>query len=266
MKKKMLLATAVGLVLLGAVIAAALNAIFTVTDVVVQFYPVSEEGVSESYSLQQSLNERYVGKSTTFLHLDEVKKAVDEFPRFALEEIKKEFPRTVALTVRERRETFAFERGDGSFGVLDEEGVYLYDKPSLKNHRGAENILLSGFDLKTDDSGNIAQGEYLSEALAFTNVLLKGISNVRINLVSITLMGTENALAGSHFFRLRMREGLFIDVYGPKNATEEKAEGALQAYLSLGELERMYGFFDIVDSLDGGFTVSEHRADTPTGI
>ncbi len=69
MKKKVLLMTAVGLVLFGAVLGAALNAIFTVTDVVVSFAPVSQKGVEQSYALQETLDERFIGTSTTFLYL-----------------------------------------------------------------------------------------------------------------------------------------------------------------------------------------------------
>lgn len=264
MKKKVLLMTAIGLVLLGAVIGAALNAVFTVTDVVVNYSPVSEAGIQKSYSLQEVLEERFIGKSTTFLHLEDVSAAVAEFPCFELEEVKKDFPRTVVLTVRERRETYAFAREDGLYAVLDEHGKYLYDKEDNSNHREGENILFVGFELSVVSSE--VSGEYFSEALKFVNVFLENLGDARSNIVSISLMGTENALAGSHFFRICMREGLIVDVYGPKNMPAEKALSVLEKYLALDDAQRLYGFFDIVDLMDGGFTVSEHRADVPMGI
>lgn len=266
MRKKALLLSAIGLVLLGAVIAAALNAVFTVTDIVVDYSPVSSAGIKESFELQEILDQKYVGKSTTFLDLEDVEASISEFPAFKLLSIEKIFPRKVSIRLSERKETYAFRKEDGMYAILDEDGAYLYDKETNENRRGGENILLEGFPLSTVSSGELPSGDYFQEAHLFVSVFLKGLSNVRSNLASIRLTGTENPLAGSHLFRLQMREGLIIDVYGPKISTEEKAESALEKYLSLSDAQRLYGFFDIIDALDGSFTVSEHRPDTPVGV
>ena len=118
MRKKVLIITAVGLALLVAVIAVAVNAVFTVSDIVVNFYPVSETGEEESYALQQLLDERFLGKSSAFLNLDEVKDTVLEYPAFELVEIRKDYPSTVVLTVAERREMYCIlkENGTAHFG------------------------------------------------------------------------------------------------------------------------------------------------------
>ncbi len=265
MKKKVLLMTAVGLVLFGAVLGAALNAIFTVTDVVVSFAPVSQKGVEQSYALQEILDERFVGTSTTFLDLNEVKEVVAQYPAFELKEVKKDFPRTVVLEVAERREAMSFVRENGLFAVLDEEGFYLYDNEDNFNHRTGENILLKGFELTAAPGRVLPEGEYFGAAVTFVSVFLNNLEDARSNLVSIELMGAENEFAGSHFLRLQMREGVVIDVYNPDNLAKEKAESALEKYLSLTDAQRLYGFFDIFDFLGGGFTVSEHRAERPLG-
>ena len=63
------------------------------------------------------------------------------------------------------------------------------------------------------------------------------------------------------YFLLEMREGVTVQIFTPENHTEEKAEAVIEKYLSLSETEKTYGFFDvIIDSIDGGFTVSNHRA------
>lgn len=263
-KGKILLTTFVGLLLLGAVLAAALNAVFTVTDVAVEFSTLSEEGVADSFALQKELEEKYVGASTTFLDLEEVKNTVKRYPAFRMEGVEKDFPRTLRLVLSERKETYAFLRGgDGGFAVLDEEGLYLYDKEQNVNRRGGECVLLEGFDLAAGEAGLPVTGNYFGELLQFCEVFTEQLGDLRANLRSVCLVPTENAIAGDFFFRVQMKEGVYADVYNPAHLTREKAAAVLLSYQNLGDAQKLYGFFDVVDSVSGGFTVSEHRAHLP---
>lgn len=262
-KGKVILSVAVGLLLLGAAIAAALNAVFTVTDIRVNYSILSPDGGRDSYALQKKLEESFVGKSTTFLALDDVRAAAEEFPCFKVEKTEKKFPRTVVMEISERRELYAVPLDAGKFAVLDEDGNYLYDKAENVNRRGGENVLLAGFALQTAGSG--VTGSYYPEALAFLNVFSERLGDIRANIVSLTLTPTGNPLAGNVYFRLQMREGVYIDVLNPEHLTEQKAVAVLEKYLSLSDVQRLYGFFDVVDALSGGFTVSEHRAELPLG-
>lgn len=263
-KGKILLTTAIGLVLLIAVIAAALNAVFTVTDVKVRFSTLSDEGMADGYALQSELEQKFVGSSTTFLDLNDVREIVAKYPAFSLSELKKDFPRTLALSVTERKETYAFRPGeDGAFAVLDEEGLYLYQKEENANRRYGENVLLEGFSLTVGEAGTPVSGEYFAEALQFCKVFAENLDDVRANISAIRLTPTENAVEGDHFFRVFFREGVYADVYSPSHLTENKAMAVLDRYRSLTDAQRLYGFFDVVDSVDGGFTVSEHRDKLP---
>ena len=79
MKKRAILTTVVAFLLLVAVIAAGLNAVFTVTYVNARFLTYTEEGETAARELKEDLNE-YLGKSTTFLDLEEVRR--ERVPRF----------------------------------------------------------------------------------------------------------------------------------------------------------------------------------------
>ncbi len=261
-KGKILLTTAIGLVLLIAVIAAALNAVFTVTDVEAHFSTVSEAGVTESYALQAELEEKFVGSSTTFLDLEEVKEIVEKYPAFRLDGLEKHFSRTLSLTVTERRETFAFRRESG-YAILDETGLYLYDKAQNVNRRNGENILLEGFTLTAGEAGTAVSGDYFNEALIFCDAFREKLGEARANISSICLIPTENALEGRYYFRIFFKEGVYADVYQPDHLTEDKASSVRDCYLSLTDAQRLYGFFDVVDSVDGRFTVSDHRDKRP---
>lgn len=267
MKKKVLAITAVGLILLGAVIGVALNAVFTVTDVVIRFSPLSSAGEEETYALQKRLEEDFVGKSTTFLDLEDVRAVVGEYPSFELEALEKDFPRTVTLTVSERKEAYAFRRENGTYAILDEKGRYLCDRTENLNRRKGENVIFEGFALETAKPGDLVKGEYLDAALSFAGVFFDRLGDARANIVSIALVKTENPLAGDYFLRLQMREGVRIEVYNPANKTVEKAEKAMEKYLSLDDVQRLYGFFDIIELKDGsGLSVGNHRAERPEGL
>ena len=262
-KGKILLTTAIGLVLLIAVVAAALNAVFTVTDVRVDYSVLSEEGMQDGYALQSELEERFVGSSTTFLDLGEVEELVKKYPAFSLDGLRKDFPRTLTLTLTERKETYAFRREDGGYAVLDGAGLYLYDKTENVNRRLGGNVLLEGFGLTAGEAGTPVTGEYFAEALVFCGTFAENLGDVRANIASLSLIPTGNAIEGDYFFRLRFQEGLYVDVYAPSHLTENKAMAVRARYLALTDAQRLYGFFDVVDSLDGGFTVSAHRDKLP---
>ena len=265
MKKKALFMTAVALILLCAVVAAALNAVFTVTDVLVNYAPVSQEGIEDSYSVQEMLDEKFIGKSTTFLDLEDVRESLAGYSSFVVKEVKKVFPRTVSVTLAERREAFAYLKDDGTYAVLDENGRYLYDKDENANRRTGENILLENFDFTFSETEKLPTDGYLKAAIAFAGVFMDRLEDARANVVSLSLRKTDNEIAGAYLMRVKMREGLVIDVFAPENFAAEKAEKVLEKYLSLTDEQRLYGFFDVVDRVDGGFSVSAHRSEPPTG-
>lgn len=269
-KKKVLLLTGIGLILLVAVIAVALNAVFTVTDVKMNFARLSEEGAADAVKLQLDLEKAYVGKSTTFAKTETAEEIVKNYPSLALEEVHKEFPRTVVLTVSERKEAFSFRRSDnGRYAVLDEEGRYLYDRDTNTNRRKGENILFDGFVFEDTQPGELVKGELFDRALAFVQVFLDNLGDARANIVSVTLVEEYNPILGNNYLSVRMREGVIIKVYfGEKEdesrTMEKKANAALAKYLSLSDAEKLYGYFDVIDSAqagpDGnGFTVGNHR-------
>ena len=262
MKKKVLILTGVAVALLIAVVAAALNAVFTVAHVEVHFSVCSSQGEAEAVLLQGELDDAYVGRSTTFLKLEEVEAAVERYPAFRVVSAEKRFPRTVVLSVEERREAYAFRRENGIFAILDEEGVYLYDSERNVNRRGGENILLEGFAFSAERAGEKVSGGHAEELFAMFSVFFQKLGDARANIVSVTL--SSEYMMGD-YFQFEMREGVTVDIFTPGNFTEEKAEEAIEEYLSLSEAEKTYGYSDAIDydvNNDGvvdGFTVSNHK-------
>ncbi len=246
MTKRKLLTAIVAFVLLAAVVAAGLNAIFTVTYVRLEYESYSLQGSEEGGDLREKLD-AFVGKSTTFLDLDDVAAVVAKYPAMRLISIEKRYPTVVRLVVRERRETFTFARQDG-YAVLDEEGKYLYDKQTTDNRAAGKNILLEGFSFTVAD-GEVS-GAYLPELTALAAAFRSEIKELRANILSVTVaQATERP--EDHTFRLVMQEGVMIDIAEPAVHIGEKAACALEQYLALSDEERTGGYLTVVEGPDG---------------
>ncbi len=245
MRKKAIITTAVAFLLLLAVIAAGLNAIFTITYVRADFLTFSEAGEDDAQALQAELN-KFVGKSTTFLKLKEVSAAVDDYPCFRLESAEKKFPKTIAVTVSERKETFAYPKADGGFSVFDEDGIYLYDREKNVSRTGGENILLNGFNLVCAQ-GEEVSGEYFGELLSACSVFAERLKEYRANVVSVTLNknGSRPEMDSVVF---QMTEGVEIELSNPSFRTAEKARAALDTYFALADGERLCGCILAIES------------------
>lgn len=252
MKKRVILSTIVSLVLLIAVVAAGLNAVFTITLMDTTFRTFSRTGETQAAELEQKLS-RFHGKSTTFLDLGDVESVVAEYPAFRLERIKKSYPSRVELTVAERRETFAFRLGEG-YAVLDEKGVCIdADRASLENAQtGGENVALIGFDFSVQE-GQVAAGEYFPQVLTVLTEFSNVLSHPRANVKRVTLRSKGDASnRRADRFDVEMSEGVVIHIFNPSVLASEKASAALSAYLQLTDGEKMYGFLSAVDTTAAG--------------
>lgn len=232
MKKRAILTTVVSFVLLAAVVIAGLNAIFTVSGVRSSLSAYSAEGEREAYELQEELD-GFVGKSLTFLDLNEIEETVKKYPCFRVEEIKKRYPDEVELSVRERREVFAYQTHEGKYAVLDEEVTYIYEKDTIKNRVSGDNVKLLGFRFNL---GEQITGDYYPELVEVYRELQAVLGEVRANLVSVDLVyPTDATQTRLHYFRLTMREGVRLILEDPLNNAGEKARLAAELYAGVGD-------------------------------
>ena len=253
MKKKILLSTIVSFVLLVAVIAAGVNAVFTVSDVQTNFCVYSADGRAEAAQVQEKLL-RYRGKSSTFLDLDDVKNTVEQFPCLSVDCVEKRYPSAVYLEVRERKETYAVQK-EGGFAVFDEEGRYLYEKETnICRLDGGENILLDGFSF-TYSARNGAEGEYAEELFAVFGELGERLLAIRANVQRAELKKISSDQR-THFIYIFMREGVMLSIQNPAKAVKEKAAAAVEKYLSLTDEQRTKGVIDVMDDTSTGSVVN----------
>ena len=250
MKKKVILSTIVSFVLLFAVVAAGLNAIFTVTVVHSDFSVYSDDARAETEELKQKLD-KFVGKSSTFLDLSSVEKAVEDFPAFRVTQIKKKYPEAIVVSISERKETYAFEV-EGGYAILDEDGYYLYEKKANINRIDQkENILLEGFEFSVSNR-EFVKGEYAEMLFQIFGVFRETLTEIRANVIGASFIKASSSTAYLH---IRMREGVVINLYAPAQMSEEKSKVAVEKYLSLTDLQRVEGTISVVYTSAGKLNV-----------
>lgn len=247
MKKKTVLTTLVALLLLAAVIAAGMNAVFTVAYVHAEFQTYTAAGAEAARSLKEELNV-YLGESTTFLNLEEVRASVEKYPRFRSVEVKKSYPSAIELRIVERREAFVVADGE-SYLLLDEEGYVLDHADSADTY-----IELRSFDLFFADGW--AGGEYFDEWMQAFCAVRGALGEPRANILSAELIDRgSDALASFDRFRICMREGVVIELVNPRDRAAEKAEKAIAEYLRLKDLQRVRGTITVTDTVSGSIVV-----------
>ncbi|MDE6274786.1 MAG: FtsQ-type POTRA domain-containing protein [Clostridiales bacterium] len=260
MKKKSILAITVSVLLILVAIAAGLSAVYTVSSVKTQFSVYSEAGREECKTLQATLD-GYAGKSILFLDLEDIRGEVDKYPCLKVEEVKKSYPKTVELTVTERIERYAIERtgedGKVFYSVLDENGIYLYDKEQNVNRLdGAPNILIEGLPAVSLAVGQVATGAYTEELFTTIAAFREDDENVRLNLVSVAFEKGASDEATTRF-TLMMQEGTRIEINNLTALVEEKAKVAFERYFTLEDEDKMFGVITVNDDrITGGFNVS----------
>ena len=245
--KKALIMTSVAFALLLAVIAAGLNVVFTVSYIDASFSVFSVQGEEDAKELKKELD-GFVGSSMTFLDLSAVSEKVEKYPCFQLERVKKKFPNTVEVTVKERKELFAYKTADGMYAMIDSDGICLRTSDENVSRTGGENILLTNFDLDVE-IGALTEGNYFEALLKTFSGFGVCLADARANVREVTLAfsaNEDNPLTNR--FDIEMREGVFVEIYDPLSFADAKAEKAAKFYEKLGDVTRMYGCITVTGS------------------
>ncbi len=249
-KKHVVLSIVLSLVLLLAAVAAGLNAIFSVYTVQVDFTVHSAKTKEESLALQEELNE-LVGKSTVFLDLQEVEDTVKKYPYFRIEKLEKDYPQTIVLALAEREERFAVAVSDG-YQVYDSAGDLLATQAENSNrYDGGANILLYGFE---------QQEERFQEAVALCGAMSEEMTDLRMNVRSVTLSRPVPNDRSADSFVFTMSEGVIVELLDPSAMGVEKAKRVARFYLDETDTEmRITGKITVLQA-DSGEIICRYSA------
>ncbi len=227
--KKIIITTALSVLLFLAAVAAGLNVIFSVSEVQVTFTAHSEQSREDAAALQTELN-AFVGESSISLELTEVEEIVKKYPYFRVLSLEKKYPQTIQLAVEEREERYAIAK-EGGFTLYDKEGVLLGEVSENKNRiDGAENIVMTGVEAGTPR---------FEEAVKICAAMEGQLGDIRMSVREISLTTAAVSDRSNDYFTVVMREGFRVQIYDTADRGEEKATLAAQFYLAETQAEQI---------------------------
>lgn len=234
------------------------STVYRVDEVTVKTSVVSEAAKTEAEELQRRLQETYQKRSTFFADQALADEVVASFPYFRITSFEKDYPNRLVFQVTEDGEMYAVPCLDDSdqYYILNAEGLVLAVRSDPANRSdGGANVILKGSG-NTALTATGARGELLSgddclpTLFAFVNEISVRLDGIRRNVVSVEVERPASN-AKETVFKLTMKEGVKIYVRDPFSLTSEKAQRAIDEYLSLSDKKKLSGMIAVWDDTDG---------------
>lgn len=173
----------------------------------------------------------FVGEEDVLSHVDD---------GYVLDSFERVYPCTLNITLRQRIDTFAVEKGE-RYSVYDESGVYLFDCDSVINSIDeAPNIIVEGADNSSDIN-----------TIASVCALFKGrFSSLRSSVERVKLEKAQTALAQDKVIFV-LRCGIIIEIQDYARYTAEKIGEAYREFSSLTGEQKLKGTIYCFEDLNG---------------
>lgn len=227
--------------------------VFRVRSVAVDASLVSEFAHADALRLQARLTEMYKDDSTIFADDTEVKEALKEFPYLRYSGFEKKYPGKIIVRVTEDAEAYAVATGEGDYFIVSADGLVMERRESSLNRLdGKPMVVIDGLSVSGEKGKKLNGGEYFDALLTFCDQMSVHLNGIRDNVVSIQVSQY------SPEYTISMREGVTVCVGAPQSLTKEKADKAMEIYLSLSDKDRMSGSVVVTDK--GGKVVAIYDA------
>lgn len=226
--------------------------VFRVDSVAVEASVVSDFAREDALRLQGVLTELYKDDSTVFADDEEVKTALKDFPYLRYSGFEKKYPGKIVVRVTEDVESYAVASSENGYYIINADGIVMEQRESALNRLDGEPlVVIEGFEVFGEKGKKLNAGENFNALLVFCEQMSTHLDGIRDNVIKI-----EVAEYGSQHtqYTIQMREGVTICVGDPVTLTKDKADKAMEIYLSLSDEERMCG--SIVVSDKGGNVVA----------
>lgn len=199
---------------------------------------------SEINLLKGKVLDKFRGTLITYIKEEKVAECF-EGTDFVLDGFETDYPCTLNLSLRERRETFAVASGSG-YAVYDENGEYLCSKDNAFNSiDGAPDVAVSG-----------ASADEMADVAFVAKLFGKNFSALRPVVSEIEVQ--KNVTSNMVFY---LYCGLKVRIVDYPNLAEGKASAAFKEYASLTGEQKLSGTIIASVRADGGAAVAERTPD-----
>lgn len=214
--------------------------------------------VAAADAVRAELEDRYLRKNFLFFDEAGVKELVSEQSGgyFEVTSVEKSFPNTVTVRVREKYESYAFEK-DGKYYVIGDDGTVLAIKDENVNNivPGRQNIEIVGFDFTVPavgDAFSVSEEDtaaYDALRIFVSELNGRGLAGNVLRVEYDTFDVSDPALDRPIFY-IACTEGVQIKLTNPAVNAQAKAAAALDIYEDLGDAQRTYGYITVEDRRD----------------
>lgn len=247
MRKRNVIAIILTAVVFIAAAVLGVSSVYRVNTVTLDVSVISEDARSEAEELQKRLLERYKDENIFALRKSEAEEAFSDFPYFRMISFKKAYPNRLIISAAEDAEVFAVEKGDGSYYILNADGMVLGERNDVSNRSdGGANVLVTGLAASGERGGLLRGDESIPYFLQICTAISLQLDGLRSNLVSVEVMKPTSS-ARDVSFLLRMREGTVGYISNPYELTEKKAAAFLSLYFSLRDEQKLGGRISVTD-------------------
>lgn len=223
-----------------------ISSVFRVEEVSVVANLLTEQAKAETQDFKEKLSSLYVEENIFSVKQTQMDALLSKYPYLHITNFKKEYPNKIVVTVSEDAEVYAVETENEEYYILSGEGVLLETRTSKFNRwDGFENVLLKGLTLQ-NANGVVTGDSCWSSLFSICKTMDERLGGIRSNVLSVEVLSRTPET----FYLLRMREGVNIYIRNPLELTEQKANEAIDKYLSLSDEERMTGRLILFD-VDG---------------
>ena len=259
------------------------NSVCAITQFDVKYNVGSAQMTQAAQRVQSTLEDRYLNKSYLFFKDSDIRNVVAEEGKGYLEitDICRTFPNKISVTVREKFENYAFvsESADAegntvyTYYAVGDDGTVLAVSSENKNNIFGRNIEIAGFEFPAVQVGEtFAVNAGFEDAYSALQTCFSILSsnNLRGNILRIEYDGFFELPDPADWFArfiIDCKEGVQIIIPDPQISTQEKAEKAFAAYVSLGEqfgdIGRMEGRIEVTTSESGEISAVYSPSESP---
>ncbi len=249
-KKNVLVIVLTVLIFLSAAVLG-ISTVYRVNTVSVRTSVVSQEAKAEAEELQKLLTTAYDKQSIFTANELKAKELVEKFPYFNITGFEKKYPTRLVVEVSEEAEVYALptDETNTSYYIVSENGTVLGIRADYKNRSdNADNLLLTGLLATGERGAPITGDDCIPTLFPFLERVNSSLGGIRRNIASVEVLRLASSEEET-VFKLTTLEGVKIYVRNPSVLTEQKAERAVQEYLSMTTEQRLKGMLLISDAL-----------------
>ncbi|MCD8293932.1 MAG: hypothetical protein LUE27_01610 [Clostridia bacterium] len=232
-----------------AALAVGIGVIFAVRNIniTIESYTYGEDSETANEEIaryKENFMDLYKGKLINTVSEEDISKNLTDWNcDYTLTSFEKILPCTINITLLERRETYVYDNGDGTYNVYDLDGALIRvadseaDTMNTTGDTPSPNVMLS-----IPDESYVEEAAALGKAFqaSFSESFEKG-APIRSTVESIYIVERTSSYAGNNVI-FQLRSGIQVVIYDYEDYLLEKMTAAYSKFVQLDAESKLTGY------------------------